>query len=74
MVNFLNNQQREVTFFRKQGNNVPDENTVEGYEMQEPTNPILINESQMYMPIPAAEVVANPLLAPTEAAVEYEFK
>lgn len=73
-LDYLNNQERQHRYDRVQGNNPPDENTMEGYELTPPDNPLLINESQMFLPIPAAEVVANPLLAPSEPAVDYEFK
>ena len=73
-VEYLNAMQREVTFYRDNGPNAADENSIEGYIMQEPSNPITIQEAQMWLPIPAAEVVANPLLAPDVPAEEYIFK
>ncbi len=71
---YLNGQERQHRYNRLQGNNIPDENTMEGYELSAPDNSIVINESQMFLPIPAAEVVANPMLAPGESAVDYDFK
>lgn len=69
---YLNDQERGHTYVRLTGNNVPDENTFEGYELTPPDAPVVVYETQMVLPIPAAETVANPLLL--EAAVEYEFK
>lgn len=71
-ISYLNNQQRGTTYTRLTGSNVPDENLFEGYELLLPTTPVVVSESQMFLPIPAAEVVANPLLL--EQAVEYIFK
>lgn len=73
-LNYLNSQQRQTRYVRLEGNNAPDENTMEGYEVWTPETTIVINASQMVLPVPAAEVVANPLLGPDEPAVEYEFK
>lgn len=71
-VSYLNNQKRGYTYRRLTGNNVPDENTFEGYELIPPDAPVVVHESQMWLPLPAAEVVSNPLLL--EPAVEYVFK
>ncbi|MCB9286691.1 MAG: RagB/SusD family nutrient uptake outer membrane protein [Lewinellaceae bacterium] len=73
-MGYLNGMEREVTYYRDTGPNAADENSIEGYVIQEPTTPITINESQMWLPIPSAEVVSNPLLAPEEPAVDYTFK
>lgn len=72
-VEYLNSMEREVTYYRDTGPNAADENSIEGYITQEPSNPITVQESQMWLPIPAAEVVANPLLAPEAPAEEYIF-
>jgi len=69
---YLNDQDRGHTYVRLTGDNVPDENTFEGYELTPPDAPVVVYETQMVLPIPSAETVANPLLL--EAAVEYEFK
>lgn len=71
-LSYLNNQQRGHTYRRLSGNNVPDENLFEGYELIPPDVPVVVHESQMFLPIPAADVVANPLLL--EPAVDYIFK
>ncbi|MBK7872756.1 MAG: RagB/SusD family nutrient uptake outer membrane protein [Saprospiraceae bacterium] len=73
-MSYLNAQERAHTYQRMQGNNVPDQNTPEGYELLLPNSPIVINEAQMFLPIPAAEVVSNPMLAKSEPAVEYKFQ
>jgi hypothetical protein len=72
-IAYLNAMERETTYYRDNGPNAADENTIEGYILDPPVNPITINESNMWLPIPAAEVVANPMLGPDEPAVEYEF-
>ncbi|MCB0584099.1 MAG: RagB/SusD family nutrient uptake outer membrane protein [Phaeodactylibacter sp.] len=73
-VEYLNSMEREVSYYRDNGPNAADENSIEGYILNPPSNPITINESQMWLPIPSAEVVANPLLAPDVPAEEYIFK
>ena len=70
---FLNGQEREITYTRITTPNAPDENTVAGYQIVPPVSPIVITDSRMFMPIPAAEVVTNALLAPDAPAVDYEF-
>lgn len=72
-LDYLNNQKRGHTYQRIQGPNAPDENTIEGYELIAPPNPVVVSASDMFLPIPAAEVVANPLLSSSEQAVDYEF-
>ena len=66
--------ERQTNYQRIWDPGAPDENSWEGYELNPPENPIVIFESQMFLPIPAAYVVANPLLGPDEPAVEYEFQ
>ncbi len=73
-MTYLNSQERLHNYQRIQGDDAPDENTIEGYELFVPDNPVVITEAQMFLPIPAAEVVANPMLAPSEPAVDYEFQ
>ena len=72
-LDYLNAQKREYVYNRITTPDAPDENTFEGYELTPPDNPIVINATQMFLPIPAAEVVANPLLGPGQPAEEYEF-
>jgi len=68
----LNAQERANTYYRDQSPNAADENTIAGYILQtEP--PLVITANQMALPIPAAEVVANPKLAPGAPAEEYPF-
>lgn len=69
---FLNGQERENTYYRDQSPNAADENTVAGYILQT-QSPLTITAAQMTLPIPAAEVVANPKLAPGVPAEEYPF-
>lgn len=73
-VDYLNNMARETVYERDTGPDAADENTIEGYIEKLPDNPIQVTESAMWLPIPTAEVVANPLLGPNEPAVEYDFK
>ena len=72
-VGYLNSMEREITYYRDNGPNAADENSIEGYIINPPSSPITINESQMWLPIPSAEVVANPLLAPDVPAEDYIF-
>lgn len=71
---YLSAQEREYTYQRKTGNNVPDENSMDGYTLTPPPSQINVDASKMFLPIPASEVLTNPLLAPGEPAVEYQFK
>lgn len=71
---YLNAQQREHTYYRDQSAGAADENLVAGYILQPPPSPIAISASQMFVPIPAADVVFNPLLAAGQEAVDYDFK
>lgn len=71
---YLNGQQRDYTFYRDQSPNAADENLVAGYIQQGPVSPITISAAQMFMPVPASEVVFNPLLGAGEPAVDYNFK
>ncbi|MEZ4967316.1 MAG: RagB/SusD family nutrient uptake outer membrane protein [Saprospiraceae bacterium] len=72
-LDWLNAQQREYTYVRIVTPNAPDENTVAGYDLIPPASPINITAADMKLPIPAADVVANPMLAPDEPAVDYPF-
>ncbi|MCB0642516.1 MAG: RagB/SusD family nutrient uptake outer membrane protein [Phaeodactylibacter sp.] len=72
-LNYLNTMDRESVYNRDTNPDAADENTIEGYILTSPDNPISVKESHFFLPIPAAEVVANPLLAPEEPAVDYEF-
>ncbi|MCB0569818.1 MAG: RagB/SusD family nutrient uptake outer membrane protein [Phaeodactylibacter sp.] len=72
-IAYLNGMEREVTYYRDNGPNAADENSIDGYIINPPSNPITINTSQMWLPIPSAEVVANPMLAPDVPAEDYKF-
>ncbi|MCB0635637.1 MAG: RagB/SusD family nutrient uptake outer membrane protein [Lewinella sp.] len=72
-LTYVNSMERETVYQRDNGPNAADENSIEGYLVDEPENPISIQLSQFWLPIPSAEVVANPLLGPDEPAVEYPF-
>lgn len=71
---YLNGQQREYTYYRDQSPNAADENLVAGYVLLPPPSPITISAAQMFLPIPAADVVFNPLLAAGQPAEDYIFK
>lgn len=68
-INYLNAQEREYTYNEIAGSDDP--NLWDSYELDSTENSYSIHESQMFLPIPAAEVIVNPMLS--EAAVEYEF-
>lgn len=70
---YINAQQREFTYYRITTPNAPDENTFEGYELLPPPSQITMTPSQINLPIPAAEVVTNSLLAPGAPAEDYQF-
>ncbi len=36
-------------------------------------DPVVVSNSDMYLPVPTEEIITNPLLGPDEPAVEYEF-
>ena len=73
VLQYLNAMQREARYERNWDPGAPDENTIEGYNIIFPDNPIVITESELWLPVPAAEVVSNPALGPGEPAVAYEF-
>lgn len=73
-VDYINQQERQYTYQRLQGQGAPDENSMAGYELMEPDIPLVISKADFVLPIPAAEVVANPLLSPGEPAVDYDFQ
>ncbi len=69
---YLNAQERDYTFYRDPAPNAADENSVAGYILQM-LPPVVVTDAQMALPIPAAEVAANPKLAPGAPAEEYSF-
>ncbi|HEY3406153.1 MAG TPA: RagB/SusD family nutrient uptake outer membrane protein, partial [Ohtaekwangia sp.] len=83
-IAYLNSQDRADRYFRIDSDDAL-ENDPAGYEVvpagttspNDNTNtdtPIEIFEYHMQLPLPASEVVANPLLAKDEEAVEYVFE
>ncbi|MEJ0032095.1 MAG: RagB/SusD family nutrient uptake outer membrane protein [Bacteroidota bacterium] len=48
-----------------------ERNTMAAYELVAPTTPVVPTVEKMFLPIPATDVISNPLLAPTEEAVDY---
>lgn len=71
---YINGQDRGSRYQRNTGENPGDENTVEGYTLTPPDAPIVATDEDMFLPIPVSEVGTNPLLAPSEPAVEYVFQ
>ena len=71
-LDYLSNMERRTTFYRDDSPDAADENTYEGW-IANPADPITIRDENMYLPIPASEVVTNPLLGPDEPAVDYKF-
>ncbi|MBN2273582.1 MAG: RagB/SusD family nutrient uptake outer membrane protein [Bacteroidales bacterium] len=70
-LDYLNNQKRHYVYRRIEGDNDP--NAWDSYMMDtELFDPITVHESQMFLPVPAAEVLVNPLL--DQPAVEYQFE
>ncbi len=70
---YINGQKREYTYQRLTTPNAPDENTFEGYNLIPPPSQITMTATQINLPIPAAEVVTNPKLAPGAPAEDYQF-
>ena len=66
---YLNTQKRHYIYRRDYEQ---DANSWDSYELDETGTPVTVFESQMYLPIPAAEVLVNPLL--DEPAVDYDFE
>ncbi|WP_258101473.1 RagB/SusD family nutrient uptake outer membrane protein [Marinoscillum pacificum] len=82
---YLNNQNRTARYYRIDPND-DMENDNDGYELVQGgggvgSNPSNVNtdprvtftEADMVLPLPAAQVTVNPLLAASEQAVEYSF-
>jgi hypothetical protein len=70
-ISYLNNQKRHYVYTRNTGDN--DANSWGSYTLETELNePITVYESQMFLPIPAAEVLINPLL--DQPAVDYQFE
>lgn len=69
----LNNQQRAY-IYELDWTNIPDPDPtrIEDYILVPPETPVTFNESQIYLPLPAAELVSNPQLA--EEPVRYDFQ
>jgi hypothetical protein len=82
-LNYLNSQGRTDMYFRIDSEDAL-ENDPAGYELvpagttspndNENTDPVVIfSHAKMRLPIPGNQVVINPLLAPDQEPVEYEF-
>ncbi|PHN01170.1 RagB/SusD family nutrient uptake outer membrane protein [Flavilitoribacter nigricans] len=69
----LNAQQRAYTY-QMDWNNIPnpDPTNIDHYILVPPETPVTFSESQIFLPLPAAEVVSNPLLA--QEAERYDFQ
>lgn len=72
-VQYLNDQNRAVTYERINNDNL-DGNSVDHYQLVQPTTPVIVNASRMNLPIPLGEITNNPLLAASEPAVDYNFE
>lgn len=83
-LSYLNSQQRNTTYFRMDFN-TGDENDPSQYEALAPgesgtdgnmneQTPVVVTEGFMILPVPANEVVTNPLLASDVEAVDYVFE
>jgi hypothetical protein len=68
-IDYLNDQEREYTYNEIPGSDNP--NSWDSYELDSTENSYTVHESQMFLPVPASEVLVNPMLS--EDAVEYEF-
>ncbi len=66
-IYFINTQKRGYTYTQIDG--TEDKNTWDSWELNAPEDSIVIHESQIFLPIPASEILINPLLS--EPAVEY---
>jgi hypothetical protein len=82
-LNYLNGQNRTDMYFRIDSNDAL-ENDPAGYELvpagtsspngNQNTDPVVVfTASKMRLPIPGNQVVINPLLAPDQEPVEYDF-
>lgn len=71
-VQYLIDQKREQNYRRISGGTLADENSMSGYELTYPDNPMSITKALMYLPIPESEMVTNPKFS--EPAVDYVFE
>ncbi len=72
-LEMLNNQLRAYIYEIDWDNiSNPDPTNIDHYILAPPETPVTFNESQIFLPLPAAEVVSNPLLA--EEPVRYDFQ
>jgi hypothetical protein len=69
-IDYINTQKRGYTYSPISGTD-DEPNSWDSYQLNAPEDSIILHESQMYLPIPASEVLKNPLLS--EDAEEYEF-
>ncbi len=69
---YLNNQSRHYTYRRNTGEN--DANLWSSYTLRTDLNdPVVVQEIDMFLPIPTEEVISNPLLGAEVSAEEYDF-
>ncbi|MCB1322056.1 MAG: RagB/SusD family nutrient uptake outer membrane protein, partial [Leptospiraceae bacterium] len=75
MVYMMSNQRRDFTYQRDQSNTAADENSIDGYILYESSagGTVPFRPENIDLPIPASEQLANPLFAPEEPAVDYDF-
>lgn len=75
MINMMSSQRRDFTYQRDQSNTAADENSIDGYVLVESSagGTVPFRPENIDLPIPAAEQLANPLFAPDEPAVDYDF-
>jgi len=70
-VNYLNGQQRAIRYTRIDDNNDPAQ--LSSWELEPPSSPVLVSESDLKLPIPAKDVLFNGLLGPEAPVEEYNF-
>ncbi|GLR17280.1 SusC/RagA family TonB-linked outer membrane protein [Portibacter lacus] len=75
MVAMMSAQKRDFTYYRDNSPEAADENSIEGYILQEASagGTVTFRPDNINLPIPSSEQLANPLLVPGEPAVEYDF-
>ena len=70
-IEYINSQKRHYVYRRIDG--TEDANTWDSYQLDSTLNSaIVVYESDMFLPIPEAEVIINPLFL--EDAVDYQFE
>jgi starch-binding outer membrane protein, SusD/RagB family len=72
-LTYINGQDRGSRYVRNTDNS-GSESAIDGYTLTAADSPITVTAEDMFVPIPVGEVGQNPLLGPTEAAVDYQFQ